>query len=125
MFMDKKETGRLGEQIAVSYLKKKRYRILDKNYSKNISGIKFGELDIVAKKKKTIIFVEVKTKASFSGIDPEERVNFQKRIRIEKMAEIWLSQHKVKQGTKWQIDVISVSLDLGAKQAKIRHFKNI
>ena len=120
-----KEIGQLGEEIASTYLKNHRYKILDRNYTKNIAGMKFGELDIVAKKKDIIVFVEVKTKKSDDNIDPEDRVNSQKRTKIAKMAEIWLNQHKVTQNIKWQIDVIAVNLDLTTKEAQIRHFENI
>ncbi|HDN84600.1 MAG TPA: YraN family protein, partial [Candidatus Aerophobetes bacterium] len=51
-----KEIGKRGEKLAISYLKKRGYRILDKNFR-----CKIGEIDIVAENDGQIVFVEVKT----------------------------------------------------------------
>jgi len=120
-----KEVGKLGEDIAVKFLRKKRYKILERNFQKDIKGLKFGEIDIVAKKDNVIIFIEVKTLRRESEIFPEERVNFKKRQIIEKMAEIWLSQHKISLDSLWQIDVLAIVLNFDSRKAKIKHFKNI
>jgi len=58
---DNKKIGKLGEDIGVKYLKNKGYKILDRNFEKRVVSMKFGEIDIIAKKDKTIIFCEVKT----------------------------------------------------------------
>ena len=60
--MEAKEIGNLGEKIAEEYLKKQGYKILKRNYiPKFLSGPQRGEIDIVAKKKDALFFVEVKT----------------------------------------------------------------
>ena len=136
--MNSKQIGILGEKIASKYLQNKGYQILDKNYSsKFVSGPNTGEIDIVAKKKDVISFVEVKTLSQInralppvyqgdpaSLIEPEEKVNFQKQRKIIKTAESWLMAKKIPLDAKWQIDVISIKIDLADKKAKIRHFKN-
>lgn len=127
--MNSKRLGTLGEKIAERYLKKKGYQILDKNYSpKFISGPKRGEIDLVTKKSNIISFVEVKTLTSggqSSAISPEEKVDFKKKRKIIKMAESWLMQKKIPLDSRWQIDVISVRINLENKKAKILHFKNV
>lgn len=142
--MDSKRLGILGEKIAEKYLKKKGYRILDKNYSsKFVSGPQRGEIDIVAKprrnildilrgeKSDTIHFVEVKALLSkngqepFSDISPEEKFNLAKKRKIIKMAEGWLIEKKIPLDSKWQIDVISIKINLGNKKAKILYFSNV
>jgi len=120
-----KEIGKLGEDIAVKFLKKKKYKILGRNFQKDIKGLKFGELDIIAKKDGVFVFVEVKTLKRESKISPEERVNFRKRQTIERIAEIWLSQHKISLNNPWQIDILSIVLNFDSHRAKIKHFKNI
>lgn len=131
--MNSKETGSLGEKIALNYLKNKNYQILDKNYSFRIpSSPQKGEIDIIAKKEDTITFVEVKTLISQSetegwvvgGWRPEEKVNFQKQRKLTKTAESWLLKRKIPLDSKWQIDIISLNIDFNNKQAKIRHFQN-
>ena len=129
---NQKETGKLGEEIAEKYLKTKGYQILEKNYFLKTNGsLLLGEIDIVAKKEETIYFVEVKTllkplSARFAeSFSPEQKVNFKKRRKIAKAAEFWLIKNNIPLDSSWQIDLISIILDLQNKKAKIKHFQNI
>lgn len=125
LIMQSKQVGILGEKIASDFLKEKGYQILDRNYSsKKVSGPIRGEIDIIAKEKDAIHFIEVKTLTSDKIISPEEKIDFQKEKKIIKMAESWLLENKISFDTKWQIDVISVIINLNSKKAKIRHFEN-
>lgn len=129
--MTLKDTGSLGEKIAEEFLKKNRYRILDKNYSsKFVSGPQRGEIDIIARKGDVIVFVEVKTivaspGSAGAGFFPEDKVNWQKKRKIVKTAEIWLTSNKIPLNSKWQVDVISVRIDPIAQKPEIHHFENI
>lgn len=115
----------LGEKVAEDYLKKKRYEILDRNYSPRfVSGPLRGEIDIVAKKDDIVSFIEVKMLTSNKIISPEEKVDFQKQRKIMKIAESWLMEKKIPLESPWQIDVIAIKIDLNNRKAKIRHFKN-
>jgi len=122
---DNKKIGKSGEDIGVKYLKSKGYKILDRNFEKRVGSIKFGEIDIIAKKDGITIFCEVKTLSSDSGLSPEQKVDFRKKEIIAKTAEIWLDEHGKEQDTKWQIDVLAIVLDFQTRKAKIRHFENI
>ncbi len=124
--MNTKETGRLGEEIAVNYLKKKGYKILDVNF-KN----KWGEIDIIAKKKKILHFVEVKAIHKKEGFSPEDEISQRKQKQLLKMVQIYLSQNNISFETPHQIDVLAVELrhhgenSLWAeKEAGIRHIEN-
>lgn len=64
------EIGKLGEDIAVNYLKQKGYKILDRNFE-----CRQGEIDIIAIDKKEIVFIEVKTRTSNKYGYPSEAVN--------------------------------------------------
>jgi len=124
--MDSKQLGILGERIAENYLKDKGYQILGKNYSSRIStGLKIGEVDIVAKKNDIISFIEVKTLQQVQGqpFSPEEKVDFGKQRKLVKTAESWLMKKKIPLNSKWQIDVIAIEVDSNRK-AKINHFEN-
>jgi putative endonuclease len=127
MEINSKKIGELGEKIAEKFLKKKGYKILDKNYiSRFVTGPQRGEIDIIAKKGDLITFFEVKTlqdKGFF--IAPEEKVDSQKRRKIEKMMESWLIEKKIPFETPWQIDIVAIRIDLKSKKARINHFKNI
>jgi putative endonuclease len=119
-----KKIGKIGEEIAVKFLKEKGYQILDRNYRFQIPGdLQRGEIDIVAKKGDTICFVEVKTlKDPKIEIFPEEKVNFSKTKKLILTAENWLIKNKIPLNSKWQIDVISVLIK--GKEKKISHFEN-
>ncbi len=123
--MNQKVIGNLGEKIAESYLKKKGYQILEKNYSFRIPGSpQKGEIDIIAKKDDIISFIEVKTlQCSNFFILPEEKVNYSKRKKLIIVAESWLIKNKISLNSKWQIDVIGIKIKNG--KAKISHFENV
>lgn len=128
--MNLKQIGIFGEKIAEKFLKNKGYKILDKNYSpKFISGPKKGEIDIVAKRDDIISFVEVKILRDSPGtvpqFSPEMKVDYLKQRKILKTAESWLMEKKIPIDSKWQIDVISIRINLENKKAKIRHFLNV
>lgn len=129
--MNQKQLGDLGEKIAAGHLKKRGYKILDRNYPKEWQGVKRGEIDIIAKKGNLISFVEVKTLAE-SGPEraavffrPEDKVDFSKLKKIAATAQVWLNKNKIPLESCWQIDVISIRLNLISKKAGLRHFKNV
>lgn len=126
--METKELGGFGENLACEYLVKKGYNILERNYR-----IKFGEIDIIAKKRWTLLhlfnkqsihFVEVKTIVAQDGFFPEDRVDYKKQHKLRKMAEIWLSQKKFKPDHPCQIDVIGIVIDPDTQAPTIRYFPN-
>ena len=123
-----KELGDYGERVACFYLKNKGYKILERNYSKRwVGGPEKGEIDIIAIKKGIICFIEVKTlaQAKLSAFHPEDKIDFHKQKQIVRMAQDWLSGNKIPMDSKWQIDAVSVKIDLNTKKAKIRHLENI
>jgi putative endonuclease len=124
MYSEAKEIGELGERIAENYLRKKGYKILEKNYGFRIPGNpQKGEIDIIAKKGDLISFVEVKTLRNTEGsFLPEEKVNFQKGRKLRIAAESWLMKNRIPLDSKWQIDVIAILIEKG--EIKISHFEN-
>ncbi|MDO4593912.1 MAG: YraN family protein [Tissierellia bacterium] len=81
----KREIGDYGERVAVKYLEKKGYTILERNYLK-----KTGEIDIIAKKDDIISFIEVKTRKNFQNSYASEAVNYYKQQRIIKTAQNYI-----------------------------------
>lgn len=117
--MNKQETGKKGEDMAVDYLAKKGYDILDRNYLK-----RQGEIDIIAfdPKFSEIVFIEVKTRKNSKFGYPEEFVTDEKIEKIETTANIWLDENN-KIDTFWRIDIIAIELDFNPP--KIEHLKSI
>lgn len=82
--------GNQGENLAVNFLKKQKYKILDNNYRAMV-----GEIDIVAKDKDTIVFVEVKLRETLAFGRPCETVGKQKQYHIKRSAEEYLIRNKL------------------------------
>lgn len=118
MGRERQDTGAIGERIAASYLKKKGYRIIDSNF-RTI----FGEIDIVARLKGQIIFVEVKTRATSSLGPPYLAVTIAKQRHIIKNALFYLKCRK-RIHAAWRIDIVSVKLDRDRRLEKIELIEN-
>lgn len=113
--------GKFGEECAVVYLKEKKYKVLEKNY-KNI----FGEIDIIAKHKKDIVFVEVKTRKSDKFGKPYEAVDYHKQNKIITAAKLYLTQNKLfDKNIRFDVvEVYAAMTDGKAELDKITHIEN-
>ena len=123
-----KKIGEMGEKIAQNYLKKKGYQILETNFCfKLANGLQEGEIDIVAKKQNIIFFVEVKALQQTQNrvFSPENKVNSVKIRRILRTAEYWLIKNKIPLDSKWQLDIVAITIEPHAKTAKVAHLENI
>lgn len=96
------ETGKEGEKIAAVYLKKKGYRIIEQNYRCPI-----GEIDIVARDKNELVFVEVKTRKSVSLGYPEQAVGFKKQKKISNLAMWYLLEKKLIE-SRARFDIVAI-----------------
>ena len=125
----KNTVGAYGEEIAVMYLKKRGFSILEVNYLK-----KWGEIDIVARETDKIHFVEVKTvsyetKAAMATAvshgtwRPEENVHATKLKKLGRTIESWLLEHDC--DLDWQIDVVAVRIVPREKHATVKYLPNV
>ena len=110
--MNNRASGIEGENIAVEYLKKAGYKILERNFSSNT-----GEIDIIAQDKKYIVFVEVKSRENTKYGMPVESITMQKVRRIIRTAQCYLV-YKGKQNCLCRFDVIEVL------RGEVNHIKN-
>ena len=117
MKLKNKEIGQKGEQLAQEYLKKQGYEIIEIN--KRFS--RFCEIDIIAKQKDTLVFVEVKTRSSDFCGSGFEAVTKTKYENIKTGLYTYLQETKIKH-KNFRIDAISVILN---PELKINHLKNI
>jgi len=114
-----KNTGNYGEDLAVKYLQKLGYKILKRNYL-----IRGGEIDIVAKDKEILVFVEVKTRYSHEFGDPAEAMTYFKMKALLKTTLFYLLQNKL-ENSPYRLDFISVDFSQDQKNPKIELIKNI
>ena len=110
---EKKELGRKGEEIAIRFLKKKGYRILERNYV-----CKMGEMDIVAREKDTLAFIEVKTRTSTAFGPPQLAVNLTKQMQLSKVALYFLKEKKL-EDVKARFDVVAILLRSGGEEIEL------
>lgn len=113
--MNNREFGNKGEDLACEYLIKNGYEILERN--KHFS--KLCEIDIIAKFKKKVVFVEVKTRKSDAFGTPLEAITKVKYNNIKTGVLSYLQENKIKE---YQIDAIGITL---MPSVKIQHLKNI
>ena len=85
----KRELGQAGEDLAARFLKQQGFSILERNVRS-----RFGEIDLVALKKREIYIVEVKTRSSDDYGEPIESVPWHRLRRLKKMAEWYLQRRK-------------------------------
>ncbi len=97
------DTGRWGEETAVHYLEEKGFLIRHRNYRHQ-----HAEIDLVAEKNRTIVFVEVKTRKRTSFGMPETFVNLSKVRLIKKAAEHFIFAYDWKYDVRF--DIISILL---------------
>lgn len=96
---------RFGEEEACRFLKKQKLKILDRNYS--VHG---GEIDIIAKDKNCVIFVEVKTRSDSNYAQPWENVRYKKRKNLKTAARHYIQERKLL-GREFRFDVVSIVLN--------------
>jgi len=123
------KTGEIGEDIAVRFLVKHGFSILDRNYTK-----KWGEIDIVAEKANKIYFVEVKSvsKPDLKSVNhetldqyqPEDNMHPWKLKRLSRTIQTYILSKKLDE-RDWQVDLLVVFLDLKNKKVLVKVVKDI
>lgn len=112
-----KSIGKIGEEMAVQFLSKNGYNILDKNIK-----APFGEIDIIAEKDNCVCFVEVKSRKTEKYGLPEEAITQVKKNKIIKVAQFYIKKKHIKHKL-FRFDVISINFNKNFGQ-RIRHIAN-
>ncbi len=115
--MDKHQIGQRGEELAANFLQKKGYRILERNF--RAGG---GEIDIIAREKNILVFVEVKARQNNSFGPPEEAINKPKIANIVKVGEYYSLCHP-ELPQELRIDVLAIDEENG--QVSFRLYRDI
>lgn len=126
--MNLNKIGKLGEDIAVGFLKERGFQVLNRNYIK-----KQGEIDVVAKKAGLYHFVEIKAvsreiinnkpiKGDF--VEPEENMHRDKIRRLKNSIEIFLQSEHVAHET-FRFDLFVVYVDEKKKKACVRFLEDL
>ena len=110
--MNNIEKGKLGEDMAVNYLLSKGYKILSRNYR-----YKTGEIDIIARERDILVFLEVKARTSRNYGYAYEAVNKKKQEKIINTSHVYCSQYAY-HNFQLRYDIIEVYL---TREIKINH----
>ena len=113
--MQKDTFGKRGEIIAINYLKNQGYKIIATNYKNKI-----GEIDIIAKDKDYIVFIEVKARYSGKFGNPLDAINERKQLKVRQVATLYLMKNQL-MNANIRFDVIAV---LGEEDCEIQHIKD-
>ena len=113
--MQGKSIGNAGEIYAANLLQGKGYIILEHSYKTRL-----GEIDLIAKDNQTLVFCEVKTRASLKRGHPLEAVNSHKQKQISKVALQYLKQHKLFKNTV-RFDAIGLIMDEELNVLECKH----
>ena len=114
--MDKRETGNYGEELVGRYLRRRWYRILERQYR-----CRFGEIDLIARRGGILCFVEVKTRSSAARGLPREAVDQRKQQRLQKTAALYLAEKGLDCPVRF--DVAEVYLEEG-RAPRIEYLEN-
>lgn len=110
--------GEKSESVAVDFLKKQGYRIIELNYR-----TKLGEIDIIAKQEKTLVFIEVKARKSSRFGRPELAVTPKKQRKISMVALYYLKSTK-QSNAKARFDVVAINSAKAKESPNIKIIKN-
>lgn len=111
------QLGRSGEDLAARILQQRGWRILDRNYR---AGRK--EIDLIARRGRTVAFVEVKTRTGPEFGDPLAAVTSKKRAEIARVARDWVARHG-RPGYHYRFDAVAVVWERG-RRPRIRHVED-
>ena len=116
--MNRRDTGIIGEKLALEFLKEQGYHIQQTNYR-----CPEGEIDIVALHKDYLVFIEVRTKRSLEFGSPEESITPGKMERLRACAYRYQQEHD-NLPQLWCIDVVAIELSQKGKPLRIELIEN-
>jgi|SRR3989344_1489533 len=117
---ESRKTGDVAEDAVVKYAKDKNWKILARNFEKP-----WGEIDIVAQDKNTLLFIEVKSVIGESEyFKPEDNFDHKKRKKMIRACKGYLLENDYPEDTDWRVDLAAVNLDFDTRNARVRYYKN-
>jgi putative endonuclease len=99
----KTSLGQLGEQLARTYLNRKKHNIVDHNFRCSL-----GEIDLIVRREKAFRFVEVKFRRTMDYGLPQDSVVRRKQEKIRKVAMVWLRRRRLPMDTEVHFDVLAI-----------------
>lgn len=117
--MDKTGLGSWGEERAAAYLRRHGYHILDRNYR-----CRLGEIDIIASRRNTVAFVEVKLRKNSAHGEAREFVTGAKQGRIIRTAQLWIAEHEGDYQPRFDVIEIYAPEGMETRRPEIHHLED-
>ena len=114
-----KARGEWGETVALEYLKKRGYAVVDRRFRS-----RFGEIDLIVKNGEFIAFVEVKTRKNANFAHAREYVSKQKQSKIRATASFWLLSHKTRLQPRFDVMEVYAPFGVDTKSPEVNHIEN-
>ncbi len=111
--------GAWGEALAADYLRHKHYQLVASGYRS-----RFGEIDLIVKDRKYLVFVEVKLRKNASFASASEYVDRRKQDRIRVTASIYLSHNPTELQPRFDVIEIYASEGMETRKPEIRHMED-
>ena len=118
MFGNRVDLGKVGEKLALAFLVKRGYEIIERNF-----WCPFGEVDIIAKDGQTVSFIEVKTRKSTLFGMPFESIVKKKQGHLVRASNFYLNRKGILDAD-CRFDVISVLFEKDCKAATVKLLKD-
>lgn len=112
----RQEFGEVGERVAERWLRRQGWRVLQRRFR---SGHR--DIDLVAERDGTVVFVEVKARRGDRFGDPVEAVHWRKQRELVRSAVVWIDRHG-RPDESYRFDVIGVLMQ--GKSVRIKHIAN-
>lgn len=112
-------TGPWGETLAAEYLRKKRYRLVARNFR-----CRFGEIDLIVQNRSYLVFVEVKLRKSPNFAAAVEYVDLRKQERLRRTAGLWLSQNPTELQPRFDVIEIYAPEGTDTRRPEIHHWED-
>lgn len=112
-------SGAWGEALVAEYLRKKHYQLVAAGYHS-----RFGEIDLIVKDKKFLVFVEVKLRKSADFAAAREYVNRGKRDRLRMTASMYLSQYPTQLQPRFDVVEIYAPQGTATRKPEITHLED-
>ncbi len=115
-----KTLGKWGENKAQKYFEAQGFSMLFQNYY-----TRYGELDLILRREKELVFVEVKTRSNGSNWQGEHAINKRKLRALVSCIEQFFQERPEFSYDEWQLDLLIVEGLLNSENPQILHFQNI
>ncbi len=122
MTVARQRTGRLAEELVARRLAAAGWEIVERN-----ARTRFGELDLIARDGRSLVFVEVKAGRQGSAFGPERpvlAVDRRKQLRVRRLAAAWLAEHRdIPRYDRIRLDAVGVTYDRAGRLVDYEHLQ--